>query len=105
MNLKKKIVYKRSYNVLMSCFILHGFGIAICLGGIVVVNGMDLAIYNTSCMIDCDIAHQHQYLALIQLVFGICGVLVFALFVLIVEISILKESRMLDAYLQNPPNK
>lgn len=87
----------------MASFVFHGLGIAICLGGIVVVNGMDLAIYNTTCMSDCDVAHQHQYLALIQLVFGICGIIVFALYVLIIEISILKESRTLNDYLENPP--
>lgn len=87
----------------MASFVLHGLGIAISLGGIVVVNGMDLAIYNTTCMNDCDVAHQHQYLALIQLVFGICGIIVFALYVLIIEISILKESRTLNDYLENPP--
>lgn len=86
----------------MSSFVCHGFGIAISLGGIVVVNGMDLAIYNTSCMYDCDVSHQHQYLGLIQLVFGICGIIVFALYVLIIEISILKEPRSLNSYLENP---
>lgn len=88
----------------MSSFICNGLGIVMSLGGIVVVNGMDLAIYNTSCIFDCDQTHQHQYLALIQLVFGICGIIVFALFVLIIEISILRESRKLNNYLVNPPS-
>ena len=64
------------------------------------VNAMDLAFFNTTCINMCT-AGSHQYFCLIMVVFGLLGIIICVLYVLIIEFSILKEARQLDAYLEN----
>lgn len=90
----------RSYGSLMTCLGLHSLGIAVSIGGLILVNALDMAMFNTNCMHACGI-YSYQYLNLMMLVFGITGFLACLIFILMVEFLILKESRTLNIYLEN----
>jgi hypothetical protein len=87
--------------MLISSWICHFFGILFSLGGLMIENALDLALYNTSSKSSYSVG-SHQYFCLIMIVLGILGIIICILYVVIIEIRILRESRSLNAYLENP---
>lgn len=100
-NLKNFIllkVKKRSYKLLIASTVCHFIGIFLSIGGIMVVNAMALAIFNTSCVDKC-ITSLHEYFCLVMIVLGVLGCAVCVLYVGIIEYAIFREARKLDMYL------
>jgi len=83
--------------------VAHG-GAAMASLALIIVNSIDMAMYNIVCMHACENA-SYQYLGLIMLVFGIVGCLSSILFILAIDFLVLKEVRALNAYLGNRNNK
>jgi hypothetical protein len=81
----------------------HG-GAAMASLALIIVNSIDMAMYNIVCIHACENT-SYQYLALIILVFGIVGFLSSILFILAIDFLVLKEARALNAYLGSTNNK
>lgn len=75
-------------------------GAAASVVGLMALNIVDMALFNPSCIVGCDY-HSLQYLNLIMVIFGLIGFFNCAGFLAILELSVLREARSTNIFLEN----
>ena len=95
-------VINRTYGYLIASLIFNLLGIMVSIGGLIALNVISLALYNTSCFTYCSVGSR-QYLNLIVVIFGAVAIVACSAYLFIIDLLILKESRALNVYLETGP--
>lgn len=79
---------------------LHILGSLANLGGIIIVNSLDMTLYNVTCIFACGV-YTNQYLGLIMIIFGIIGFMACIAYLFVIDFLVLRHARALNIYLEN----
>jgi hypothetical protein len=86
--------------MMMATLAAQWLALAASLGGLVSVNIIDMALFNSACINACD-RMSPQYLNLIMVVFGTVGSMTSVGVILLIEMRVMSESREINIYMEN----